>query len=542
MRRARVAGRARWAVLAVAALCCLGGECGGGGGKGGDRSVERAPGIDARCAGTGTSPFPPGFDFVPGGQGRLLALSVQPEEVVPLAGAGESPVISVPPPILLIPDDSDGDGVPEGGVTAGRAPVLDGVFTRDPALAAADLALLTASGYEEVLFLRPREGALATVEVATPAGLRGADFPRLPSPGSSALRTAVSTQVCVKPDPTVDSTGADYTAGLPDRVFCDPDARGSFFATFTSGAAVAGGRLWVSTSNAGARQAQPDTQWLPGTLLVFDLDLGADPPRVSPPPPPEPAFLQTSAFNPSDVTRVEVGGRELVLVSMTGPIGIPRDDPGTPAVEGGTLVLGPAAIDVVDPETTRVIGTYPLGPAALAFDGPAVDPTGRVAAVGSEAGRGIEVIDLAPLATLPGDPAVPADLSAYVVFGGDDPLEVPPLPGGAPPVSCPGSTSGVAWNAAGDRLYAVDRCDGTLARFAWSRPAPDAPVLPSSFVLDRFEPLVAPLRADTLGRLRDLGFLRVRPGVPGVDFTGPDLFFTANQPLGNVCSVRIESE
>ena len=51
---------------------------------------------------------------------------------------------------------------------------------------------------------------------------------------------------------------------------------------------------------------------------------------------------------------------------------------------------------------------------------------------------------------------------------------------------------------------------------------------------------MSPLRSDTLTEPRDLGSLRVRPGRPGVDFEGPDFFFTVNQP-GLLCALRLES-
>lgn len=521
--------------IALLGLASLAGECGGGSGSGGDPALEKARRLDRRCQGTGTSPFPPGFDFVPGRPGRLVAASVEPGEVVPIDGRRGAPIIDLSTPILGIPDDSDGDGV----VELVEAPVLDGIFTRDPELAANRLALLTASDYEEVIFFDPELGSLVDGLVEMPATLRAGDFPRLPSPGNAALRTAVSTHACVKPAETIDSFGNDYTVGLPPGVFCDPDVPGSFFANFTSGAAVSGGRLFVSSSNAGARIAQPDTQWLPGTVLVYDFDASAPTPRIAPnalaP------FLETTGFNATDVTAIEVGGRELVLVSQTGPIGIPRDDPDTPEVEGGTLVLGDAVIDVIDPQTLTVIASYPLGPGAVGFDGPAIDPSGRVAAIGSEARREVYVVDLAPLAALPGNPATPADLAAFVVFDAGSPLVVPKRKGGAPAVSCPGNTSGVAWNDAGDRLFVTDRCDGTLSQFDFARPAPAQPVQQGSFGFRERKAVVAALRADTLGTVRDLGFLRVRPGRPGVDFDGPDVFFTVNQPLGAVCAIRIES-
>jgi len=33
----------------------------------------------------------------------------------------------------------------------------------------------------------------------------------------------------------------------------------------------------------------------------------------------------------------------------------------------------------------------------------------------------------------------------------------------------------------------------------------------------------------------------VRPGIPGVDYSGPDVFFLAGLPEGAVCGIRMDS-
>ena len=35
--------------------------------------------------------------------------------------------------------------------------------------------------------------------------------------------------------------------------------------------------------------------------------------------------------------------------------------------------------------------------------------------------------------------------------------------------------------------------------------------------------------------------VRVRPGVPGVDFDGPEVFLLASQPDSSVCGIHVES-
>ncbi|MDH3519243.1 MAG: hypothetical protein OEM49_02205 [Myxococcales bacterium] len=532
--------RARVLILLVASAVCLAADFCGGSGSRGERSVFEASEADVRCQSLGTSPFPPGFDFVPASPGRLVALNFSPSFVVPLDGSGAAPVIALAPPILAIPDDSDGDGVDEGSLAQPDFPLLDGVATGDPALAAAGLGLLTASNYEQVMLFHPSQGTMAWIEVALPPSARPQDFPRIPAWDAPALRTAISTRVCVKPEETLDSSGDDYAAGLPDFVFCDPSWRGSFFANFTSGAAVAADRLFVSMSNLGSGAGGPQTKFFPGAVLVYDLALDTDPPSAAPHA--STPVVLTQHFNPTQVTRIALRGREFVLVTLTGAIGIQRDDPGTPEIEGGTTILSDAAIEVIDAETLSLVGVIPLGPAALGSDRLAIDPSGRVAAVGSEAGRLLFAVYLEPLASLPATAPTPIVLSDAVIFDAYAPLRLPARSGGPAPATCPGFTSGVAFNAAGDRVYVSERCDGTLTTVGVLLPADRADsVSPSSFFLVGSEPVTAPLTQETLGELRDPGALRVRPGIPGVDYHGPDLFFLASQPKASLCGIRVES-
>jgi hypothetical protein len=527
------------AVLWVAALC-VAADCGGGSGSAGDPSVIETLDLDPRCQTLGPSAFPPGFDLVPGSDAQIVALNFSPSLVVPIDGAGAAPALATQPAILAIPDDSDADGVAEGSFNILAFPLLDGVNVHDPLLAAQELGLLTASNYEEVIFFRPRAGLLQALLAELSPDARPEDFPRIPVYGAAALRTAISTRICVKPTRTIDSFGDDYTLGLPDSVFCDPAQRGSFFARFTSGAAVAANRLFVSMSNVGRGAGGSETQYLPGAVLVFDLDFGASPPRITPDP--QTPFIITEAFNPTHVTRYASGDREFVLVSSSGAIGIEPDDPSTPEIEAGTRVLSDAAIEVIDAQTLALVATIPLGPAALAGDRLAIDPTGRIAAVGSEAGRLLFVIDLAPLATLPDTVTSPIVLRDAVIFDAFVPLEIPHRAGGPDSRTCPGFSSGVAFNQAGDRLFASERCDGSFTIYAYTLPvARDQPVDPSRFFVADSRPLLAPLTSQTLGELRDPGAILVRPGVPGVDFSGPDAFVLASQPDASICGIHTES-
>ena len=59
-----------------------------------------------------------------------------------------------------------------------------------------------------------------------------------------------------------------------------------------------------------------------------------------------------------------------------------QDDPNTSVLESGALALSDGAIDIIDADTLELVGTVPLGRAALSFYPLAIDPTGRVAALG----------------------------------------------------------------------------------------------------------------------------------------------------------------
>lgn len=524
--------------LVVAALGAAGGSCGGGSGKGGSASIK-VKSLDPRCEVIARQAFPPGIALLPGDPPLLLALNFSPSAVVGFDITGPAPSLAAAPPILALPADSDGDGMPEGSGTVAAFPLLGGVSVEDPELADAGLGLLTASSYEEVLFFRPRQGALAAAQVDVPASFAAGDYPRLPAPGHGALRTAVSTEACIRPAAPIDSAGHDYAAGVPSQYFCDPAVRGSFLATFTSGAAVAAGHLFVSMSDLGSGQGGPDTQYLPGAVLVYDVDFASQPPRVAPnalvP------FVETGAFNPTQVTRFEVGGRELVLVSVAGAVGIQPDDPSTPAVETGAIPLSPAAIEVIDARSLALVARYPLGMAALASDRIAIDPTGRLAVVGGTAGRALFAVDLSPLADLPDAPSEPVDLSAFVLFDADAPLVVPRAASSPDSVTCQGRTEGFGFDASGTRLYALESCDGTLTRFAVSLPAPGEALARGDVALLSSEALLARQDPDRRSELRDPGPLRVRPGRPGVDFSGPEFFFLAAQPDGHVCGIHVEA-
>lgn len=497
----------------------LGGSCGGGSGSGGDAPVIRVETPDSRCIAL-PSAFPAGFDF--SSSGTALAASFTPGVVVPVDVEPVPPRAAAPGPFTDLRTAIAADAC--GGFLD---PAFDGIVNVAP-----DLALVTASSCEAVAFVTPASGALRALPVSTPAGFAPGDWPFSPPPGISETRVATPTRACVRPVP-----GALDSLGAPIATTCN--GAPGYFSSFTSGAAVAAGSLFVSTSNLGANPGRPDTQYLPGSVLVFDLGGGGVTPA---------AILPTTGFNPTHVTAYQApGGRAFVLVTVTGALGLRPDDPATPEREAGGTPLSAAAIDVIDATERRVVATIPLGLAAASFDRLAIDPTGRVAVVGSAAARRLFAVDLASLAGIalaPGAPPLVLDGSSgpnALIFDAAAPLELPARPNGAPAATCPGFIVGVDFDGAGTKLFATDFCDGTLAIVGVDLAGGPAPLPPSRFRVLESIPIAAPLGAASLGLARAPGALRVRPGRPGVDYRGPDVVFSLGLPEGALCGVRIDS-
>lgn len=521
------------ALFALLAWLHTGGSCGGGSGGGGSPPVTTVDTPDERCLAL-PSQFPAGFDFAVGAPGRALAASFNPGVVVPVD------VESVPPRAVASGPLVDlRSAIAQDACGGFLDPAFDGLVS-----VASDLALVTASSCEAVAFVDPVSGALRELSVSTPASAAASAWPFSPAPGASDLRVAIPTRTCVTvPVGTLDSRGAPV---VPTR--CDP-SQPSFFSGFTSGAAVAAGALFVSVSNIGANPGRPDTQFLPGAVLVFDFDASATPPRVSPSA--TGAVLFTSGFNPTHATAYRSpSGRDFVLVTVSGALGLAPDDPATPEREAGGQAQSNAAIDVIDAAERRLVATIPLGAAAPSFDRLAIDPTGRVALVGSAVARRLYAVDLAPLDTLVSAPgAAPLVLDGSsgpnaVIFDAAAPLELPALANGAPAATCPGYVVGADFDATGTKVFASDFCDGTLAivgvDVSGNPPVP-VPAVPERFHVLQTLPIAAPLDPASLGLSRAPGAVRVRPGRPGVDYHGPDVLFLVSLPEGQLCGVRVDS-
>jgi hypothetical protein len=187
------------------------------------------------------------------------------------------------------------------------------------------------------------------------------------------------------------------------------------------------------------------------------------------------------------------------------------------------------------------VATIPLGFAGLAPSGLAIDQSGRVGVVGSTIGRQLYAVDLAPLENLPATAGPPLVLDGSdgpdaVIFDADSPLEIPARPDGAPAVSCPGSTAGVAFG--GNRLVATEACDGTLAEFLVDLTNdPPVPVPADRFRLIGLVEVAAPIRVDTLTEPRSPGAVALRPAPDG---SGPDVVLLIGQQEGLLCGIEID--
>jgi hypothetical protein len=501
--------------------------------------------IDERCLPI-VGAFPSGFDMLPGGAGHAIVVQQTPAALIALDLGSEPPSALATDEIVPLPADSDGDGIEDGSRSLSLGfPPLTPILGTGRAVSE-ELAFVSASSYEEVIFFEVPSGDLTQLWVENPSG-EPSDYPFLPV--EPELRTAISTRACVYPPDPIDSLG-DAIAPEPR---CDPDLPG-YFANFTAGSAVAAGRLFVAMSNL---RRSSEARFNPGTVLVYEFDPTSEPATLRPD-----TAIFTSHFNPTSVTSYTAfpGGepRELVLVTATGAIGL----------EGGAeTVKTEGAIDAIDAESRCLVASIPLGMAGLSFGELAIDPRGRVALAGAISNRQLYAVDLAPL----DDPRLYEDCQAPVVLDGEtdpmfpddarifkasSPFEIPPRADGLSPEDCDTTETYVAINDDGSLAFATDFCDGTLAVIELEIP-PGAPTevecdesqpccnrvpLPGAcFRLRRLENILAPNSADAVGELRGPGLIRVRPGRPGVDYTGPDAFFVAGLPEGQVCGIRIES-
>jgi len=527
----RGAPRLARSAAAAAAVACL--ACEGSGGSGG--LVVKDEPTDPRCTPVANS-LPSGLALVPGVAEEAVLVQSQPPALVRFDLDGEVP--SLLASVALAPaGDSDGDGVDDAVRSQQVVGLPLAAVMGEVGAVHTHLALVSTSNYEGVLFTDPSVPALRTAQVENPddaPGFAPQDYPFLPPGGTEGARTGISTRTCVYPGAgATDSGGVAIAKASP----CDPAEPASYLSNLTAGAVVAAGRLFAATSNL---RNSGQARFYPGTVLVYEFEeagaaLRVRPHATSP-------VLFTTSFNPTGATRyVSASGRELVLVTATGAIG---------AGTGTGNVHTEAGIDVIDPVALRIAARIPLGFAGAGFEGLAIDRAGRIGMLGATSRRQLYGVDLRPL----DDPRLyegdgpPVLLDGLTqgfpdarIFDADHPLVLPERGEGAPPAQCDGFTH-VAWSHDATELLATDYCDGDVSRVRVDLSGPPAIPAPR----ERFQPSVverafAPLTADSLGLERGPASLRVRPGVPAVDYTGPDLFVAISLPKAQLCALRIAS-
>jgi hypothetical protein len=510
--------------LATVALASISMGCEGSGTNGDGLVIENAP-ISARCTPVAGF-FPSGLDVLSLGSNKAVVVQTSPPGIVVYDIEGKRPRPLV---FANIGTDSDLDGLDDD---AAIAPIIG--FPLEPVMGEIqvlrdDLALVSTSNYEQVLLYNPTDATKVSVFIDVPASIPDDLYPLLPTPGTGELRTGVSTLTCIFPPTPVDSAGNP----IGSNAFCDA-LLPSYLTTLTAGKAVAGGRLFVATSNLNFSGGS----FLPGTILVYDwIDLGG---TITVRPNTTTPVLFTTGFNPTGVVRIETpGARELVLVTITGAIG---------AGSGASNILSEASIDVIDPTVPRIAARIPLGRAGPSFGGASVEEGGRIAWVGSSSERKIFAVDLRAL----DNPALYATTGPPVILDGmsvgfDDarifaeanPFDLPDRVDGPPDRDCMGFTH-VAVNASGSEIFASDFCDGTFTRIrADLTGSPPIPYPSNRFEVAGQSTPFAP--NDALGLLRSPSFLSVRPGVPGLDYSGPDVLIVAGQPEAQICALRVES-
>lgn len=492
--------------------------------------------------------FPSGFAPLPGAGNEAAVVQFAPPAVFGLNLESEPPSLLATNPVPPWPEiasplcggnrvDSDLDGRADADLSQQL-----GFLCQKPApgrlhALSSNLVALTTSGYEQIVFIDPRSGELRVNALAPPSpspSFDPDDWPFWPAAGVLPFQSGFSTRACVYGGGLVDSNGG----AIGTNTRCDGVSDG-FFTSFTSDVAFANDRLFASTANL----IQSSTaRFAPGTVLVFDLDSVSVPPRAGPHP--TNAILVTTGYNPTSLTPYTTpAGRELILVGVSGAIAL-----GT----GPGLVTTDSSVDIIDATTLEVIATIPLGRAGLGFGEIAIDPTSRIGLVGAATERSLYGIDLAVLddPTLgTGPQTLPIVLDGMTpgfgdgrLFDASTPFELPKRPDGPLDSTCTTQTS-VAIKANGSFAVASDFCDGTISQLDLALPAArTTPLDPMAvLLLDRSIEVVAPLVPTASGEIRAPSEVQIRPGIPGVDFDGPDVHFTTGLPEGAVCGARIEN-
>lgn len=319
----------------------------------------------------------------------------------------------------------------------------------------------------------------------------------------TAFITASGETALIELDPLSGEIAAEITLASPVTLPRQhPDSEGrpvrQVTPTFPSGAALVRDRLYLATSNFIETGANPVCD--PGTVLLFERDAGAVAYRPAAVP-----VIVTTGFNPTEIT---LYGSDLLLVTNTGVLAIR---------EGGAVPLTEAFVDIIDTTSDRIVGTIPLGFSAPSFKRIAVTPDWERGFVGSAAYNHLYELDLSGLNSLIGTaPLIPPRFPERVVAGEENPIRVTEGPAFSPELI---TQAGVS--TSGATAFATAFTSGTLAIIDLG--STPAQVFPETVRI-----------TDPAPSLNEVGPgpFAVRPGVRGVDYTGPDLFILTGAPTG----------
>ncbi len=251
---------------------------------------------------------------------------------------------------------------------------------------------------------------------------------------------------------------------------------GPFSPSFSADLAVIGKRLFVSMSNA-CFDASFSSFYIQGLVLVFDINDA--PPYLTAASKP---FIVLHGFNATGLT---VANGKLIATS-TGD---------TELVSGNTVPETDSILDEIDPNTLAVTRTLDLGKVAANFQPLAVTEDGSTGFIGSSAFSEVYEINLGSFTAVHGD---------------------------ANPISISGDANDYITDQAiafgGDLLFVS----------SFNRSAVNAIDLTSSArtVLSK----TLDFSFSTSPGVTGAGPIALRPGQPGNDFTGPDLYVITSSP------------
>ena len=324
-------------------------------------------------------------------------------------------------------------------------------------------------------------------------------------------------------DPTPRDPARPLTVSVPAfRVNLDParpDSAGGLVAdlqpSYTSGIAASNGKLYVCTSNFSKTGRSPVCP--PGTILIYRWSPESNPSNITPADPP---FLVTTRYNPTEVTAL---GERFVLVTNTGVVSI-QDAWAEPKTEG--------SVDVIDTESDCIVASYPLGLGAPSYKPIAITPDQSRALLGSVSYNTVYELDLTVLDDLPEScPESVPQLDDAVLAGFENPIFV----GLSPEERLKDFIVQVGINWNGSQAYATGSDSGTLSILeVETRVGVGSPK--SAGHVQSLTPALDP-QSPPLGEVMP-GPLAVRPGRPGVDYSGPDLFVLTGRPTGKMLSIQ----